>query len=442
MAARLVAILRDRSEAGLSRRFAVGAFAARVLNAGLGFVTQVLLARWMGERDYGIYSTAWTWLLVAGGILSLGLPLAASKLVPEYRERDDGPGLRGFLTGSRRLGAMPSLLGALAAVAFLSTSPGLLGPYWPVAAITLLVLPAYVLMDIQTGIARACGFAVLGLAADYLVRPALLLALVVGLWAVGEPGTAATVMVATGLAVLLTTAGQGIALQRRLARMAPAGPSRTDLRRWATVSWPLLGEVGFMLLLGATDILVMQLFVPPEEIAPYFAATKIVAIASFVSYGVSSTSAHRFATQVSRGDRDGMARLAGETVRWTFWPTLAVAATLSALAVPLLALFGPSFTAGAPIVAILAAGLVAGAVVGPADRALAMADHGRAAAFVYACAFLANLLLCLILTPVLGPVGAALGTSLAMAFKAALLFVAAKRRLGIRMTVIPRWRPA
>ena len=432
---RVLALLRDRSETGRGRLFAAGAFAARVLNAGLGFLTQIVLARWMGERGYGIYSSCWVWLLVAGGVLSLGLPVAALKFVPDYRERGDGDGLRGFLRHARGLGLVPSVLAALAGAAAAAAFD--LGPYGTVGLVALAILPLYVLTDIQTGIARAFDFADLGLGADYLVRPLLLLGLVIALQLSGRPGTSEAVMAVTLIAVAATALGQGVLLQLRLGRIVPTGPARIDLARWASVSWPLLTVTGFTLLLGAVDILVLQLFVPPEAIAVYFAATKIVAVASFVSYGVANTSAHRFAAQIARGDRDGMARLAAETVRWTFWPTLAVALALGLLATPLLSLFGPGFGAGAPIVWILGAGLVAGAAVGPADRALAMADHGRATASIYGAAIVANAALCLALVPGFGLAGAAVATALATALKAGLLFVAARRRLGLAMCILP-----
>lgn len=440
---RVVALLRDRSETGRSRRFAAGAFAARVANAGLGFATQILLARWMGEHGYGLYSAIWVWVLVAGGLLSLGLPVAALKLVPEYRERGDAAGLRGFLSGSRRLGSVPGAVAAALALAGvgIAASLGGAGPVAPVAAAALVALPIYVLTDVQTGIARAFGYADLGLLADYILRPVLLLALAALLFGAGEPGTALEVMLATLAAVSITAAVQGRLLQRRLTRDVPAAPPRLDLARWIQVAAPLLGVTGLTLLLGALDILILQLFVGPEEVAIYFAATKIVAVASFVSYGVSNTSAHRFAAQVARGDRAGMARLADETVRWTFWPTLAVALGLSLAAPLLLRLFGPAFGAGVPLVWILCAGLAAGAVVGPADRALAMADHGRATMWIFAVAVVTNALLCFALIPRFGLLGAAAATALTVALKAAILFGETRRRLGFSMSVLTP-RPA
>ncbi|MDB5557883.1 MAG: hypothetical protein JWQ36_817 [Enterovirga sp.] len=436
---RLARLALDRCEAGTARRFAASAFLARIVNAGLGFVTQIVLARWMGEREYGLYAYVWVWLLLLGGIGSLGLPVAALKFVPDYRARGDVAGLRGFLRFVRGLALLPCILGAGAAMAFLlaiADGEGL--AYLPVALIALAVLPLYVATDIQTGIARAYDFLDLGLSADYLVRPLLILGSAGLIWAAGGRASAVNVMAGTLAATALTALAQGVVLQKRLRARIPAGPIRTDFKRWRDAAWPLLAVTGFTLLLGSTDILVLQLFVGPEEIALYFAATKIVAIASFVSYGVANTSAHRFAEHVARGDAGRLSALAAETVRWTFWPTLAVAAVLALLAGPLLALFGPNFAQGAPIVAILGVGLVAGAAVGPADRALAMADHGRATAAIYAICFLANLVLALVLTPALGLAGAALATALAMAMRAAMLFMAARNRLGLTMFIMSR----
>lgn len=439
-ARRLGAFARERGEAGAARRLAAAAFAARVLNAGLGFATQILLARWMGERDYGIYAYLWVWLLVAGGVGSLGLPVAALKFVPDYRARDDEPGLRGFLRWSRGPAILPSALlslaAALAILAYVREGEALL--YAQAALVALVILPLYVLTDVQTGIARACGFADLGLAADYVLRPVLLLAFAGAVVMAGEGGTAATIMAATLGSMGVTALVQGVLLQGRLGRIVPPGPVRIDLARWASASWPLLTVTAFTLLLGTTDVIVLKLFTGPEEIGIYFAATKIVAIASFVAYGVANTSAHRFATHAVTGDRAAMARLAAETVRWTFWPTLAVALALIVLAGPLLRLFGPQFAGGTPIVAILALGLVAAASVGPADRALAMADHGRLTAWIYAASFGANAALALLLIPPFGLTGAALSTALAMAAKAAMLHIAARRRLDLDMFVTAR----
>ena len=77
------------------------AFVIRVAGAVVIFLSQILLARWMGGVEFGIYVYAWTWLQMVGDIIHLGLPLTAQRTIPEYTQRDELDGLRGFLIGSR-----------------------------------------------------------------------------------------------------------------------------------------------------------------------------------------------------------------------------------------------------------------------------------------------------------------------------------------------------
>ncbi|MGH6740089.1 MAG: flippase, partial [Bradyrhizobium sp.] len=51
------------NEASVTRRLAGIIFIIRVLSAGLAYLSQILLARWMGGSDYGIYVYVWTWVL-------------------------------------------------------------------------------------------------------------------------------------------------------------------------------------------------------------------------------------------------------------------------------------------------------------------------------------------------------------------------------------------
>jgi len=58
---------------------------------------------------------------MVGDIIHLGLPLTAQRIVPEYTQRNDLDGLRGFLLGSRWIvfaaATVVAVLGAFAAQA-------------------------------------------------------------------------------------------------------------------------------------------------------------------------------------------------------------------------------------------------------------------------------------------------------------------------------------
>src|SRR5580698_2945023 len=88
-------------EASLTRRLAGTIFIIRVFSAALAYFSQILLARWMGGSDYGIYVYVWTWVLLLGSMLDFGIASSAQKIIPEYRTRGEQALLRGFLAGSR-----------------------------------------------------------------------------------------------------------------------------------------------------------------------------------------------------------------------------------------------------------------------------------------------------------------------------------------------------
>src|ERR1700733_8689177 len=102
-AARVHALFADGSDSSLVRRLAGAAFLIRVVSAAIAFVSQILLARWMGGFEFGIYIYAWTWVLLIGGMVDLGLGSAAQRFIPEYTEHKQYALLRGFISGARWL---------------------------------------------------------------------------------------------------------------------------------------------------------------------------------------------------------------------------------------------------------------------------------------------------------------------------------------------------
>src|SRR5256885_6216421 len=94
-------LLAGSSEASLTRRLAGTIFLIRIASAALAYLSQILLARWMGGSDYGVYVYVWTWVLLLGSMMDFGIAASAQKIIPEYRIRGEQALLRGFLSGSR-----------------------------------------------------------------------------------------------------------------------------------------------------------------------------------------------------------------------------------------------------------------------------------------------------------------------------------------------------
>src|SRR5882757_5255693 len=115
-------MLDGSGEASLTKRLAGTIFIIRVASAALAYLSQILLARWMGGSDYGVYVYVWTWVLLLGSMMDFGISASAQKIIPEYRTRGEHALLRGFLAGSRW---MTFVVSSLVAVLLACTVKGL-----------------------------------------------------------------------------------------------------------------------------------------------------------------------------------------------------------------------------------------------------------------------------------------------------------------------------
>lgn len=433
--ARLRAQLAGGSEeAAVTRRLAGTIFVIRVASAGLAYASQVLLARWMGGSDYGVYVYVWTWVLLLGSMMDFGIAMSAQKIIPEYRADGRMALLRGFINGSRWLtfaisGALSLLLAGAVHLATPWLDPAAVIPLY----LGCLTMPAFVVANVQDGVARSHDWMRLALMPQFVLRQGLIIGFTAIAFVIGFSLDAVEAMLASAAAVWIAMLGQMIVLNRRLDATVESGPRAYDLGGWLKVSLPILLVEGFYLLLSYTDVLVLQQFRPSDEVGVYYAVVKTLALVSFVHYAMSATTAHRFTEYHAAGDRARLSAYVAEAIKWTFWPSLAATLALLALGKPLLWLFGAQFTEGYGIMFVAAIGLVGRAAIGPVERLLNMLGHQHVCAVTYALAFAVNALLCLVLVPRFGGYGAAAATSAALVFETVLLFAITRRRLGLHV---------
>jgi O-antigen/teichoic acid export membrane protein len=429
----------DGSDRSRAQRAAGTAFLIRVASAALIYVSQVLFARWMGSFEFGVYVYVWTWVLLLGGLVDLGIATGAQRFIPEYTGTGRLDMLRGFLSGSRWLVvAMATAWAALAALGVWLFSARLDSYEIMPLYIACAGLPLFVLGRLQDGIARSYDWINLALMPPYVIRSLLLILAMGAAWWMKLPTDASTAMLAAVATTWVTVIGQTLVMNRRLAKKLAPGPKNYATRVWLAASLPIFMVEGFYLLLTHADVLLLRLYRGPEEVAVYYAAAKTLALVAFVSFSVSAATAHKFSEYHVAGNKAELSAFLSDSIKWTFWPSLAATIVILALGKPILWLFGPGFTEGYFLMFILAIGPLARATVGPVERLLNMVGEQRACAVVYASAFATNIALCLLLIPRFGVAGAAIAISGAMILEAILLYGVAKQRLGLHVFV---WRP-
>jgi O-antigen/teichoic acid export membrane protein len=250
----------------------------------------------------------------------------------------------------------------------------------------------------------------------------------------GYEACAETAVLAAIAATYATTLWQLITVTARIDARMPAGRRRILFGAWFAVSLPIFLVESFFFLLTNADVLMIGAYMDPNHVAVYFATVKTLALVHFVYFAVKAGVAQRYAA-FTHGDPGGLAAFARETVSWTFWPSLLMAAVVLALGKPMLALFGPEFDQGYPLLFLLVFGVVARAAVGPCESLLTMSGNQNICAAVYALTLALNIALAMALIPLIGLWGAAVATAAAMIFEAAALSFTVWRKLGIVMAI-------
>ncbi|BCJ91990.1 multi antimicrobial extrusion protein MatE [Terrihabitans soli] len=414
-------------------------FAIRVASAGLMFGLQVMLARAMDLESYGNYVTLWTWLITLGSFGALGFAESSIRFLPRYRAR----GREAHVVGYWRFGlwavvlgsSLMALIAAALAVHFGSqTTPGVIALY------IALGLPFLAIEYYLDGVCRSLGWNRFTSITVFIVRPLLIAVLALLCIAAGIPITLQVIgliitMTLVAIALLMVAV---IAWRLRSIVRTPFRLRRVTPREamWLKASAPMLLVSGLDDILTYSDVLILSAFMSPEDVGIYFAAARTLALANFVYFAMWTVAGRGFALALEDTDKTRLQETVLETTRVTFWCTvIALAATLGAAPVFLYA-FGSEFLGGVWIMAILSFGLLARALTGQAGEALIVAGKQKQSLALIASVLAANIALTVVLVPLLGVYGAALGNALALAMRSAAVIYTVRRSLGLKVVSV------
>ena len=425
--ARLAAAVRgwlnDHSDTSRAQRAAGRGVPHPRRQRGALYVSQVLFARWMGSFEFGVYVYVWTWVLLLGGLVDLGIATGAQRFIPEYTGKKQFDMLRGFLSGSRWLVlAMATAWAALAALGVWLFGAHLHAYEIMPLYIACVGLPLFTLGRLQDGIARSYDWINLALMPPYVIRSLLLIGAMGAAYWLKLPTDASTAM----LAAVATTWVHGdrpdLAMNRRFGKKIEPGPkaygrARGSPPRCRSSWWK-----------ASTCCSRMPTCCCCGSIARPKRSRCITRRRRRWRWWRSCRSRCRprprtsFPNITSPATRRSFPRSSPTRSSGRSGPRSAATVIILALGKPILWLFGPQFVDGYVLMFILAIGPLARATVGPVERLLNMVGEQRACAVVYASAFATNIVLCVVLIPLFGVAGAAVAISGAMILEAVLLY--------------------
>lgn len=171
-------------------------------------------------------------------------------------------------------------------------------------------------------------------------------------------------------------------------------------------------------------------WVTPQALAQLAAAQRVAAGVSFILIAVNLVTAPKFAALYDQKDMAGFRALSVKTVRLMAAVSIPLGGGLMLFARPVMALFGPEFAAGAPLLVVLVLGQWVNVVCGSVGYMLNMSGHERDMRNVILISSPLFLVLALVLSRYYGVMGAAAATSVGLAVQNLGAVWCVKKRLG------------
>ena len=419
---------------------ALQVFAIRLLGAAATYGSMVLIARYLGSFNFGVYAYVLVIVMLLGLAFSLGFNSSGLRFVASYLARKKIRRLSGFLNQTFRLVLTFSVLGSLISAGLVFAFRSVIEPYYVVPLLVgLLCVPVYTIMNQCEATARAFGWVHVAYIPNYILRPVLLTGFVGGLTLLGDTVDAVSALWAMCAATALAVIGQGLLIyvgtRKDFAGVKPA----FHTRHWMTVSLSFFTIDGFRMLLDNTDVLLIGRFLDPHSVAIYYAVIRTSGLIAFVSFSVIALAVPKFAELHSAGKQQELQTFVATIIQLMFWPSALAAIVLAICGPYLLSLFGADFASGYPTMLIVLFGLVLRAATLPVEHLLNMSGHHRDTLRVYGVAALVNIGLNLWLIPAFGIIGAATATYVAMIGGNIWLYVLVRKRLGIDASLFAFW---
>jgi O-antigen/teichoic acid export membrane protein len=414
-------------------RSSVGTAALKVAYMGLALATSLVLARAMSADGFGLYSLALAMATLLAVPIKLGIPNLLVREVAKYADSGAHGLLKGILLRANQAVLLSVLVLGLLLFLLLQLGLGdLVGwgggtIYW----LALVAVPLMAFNAIRAATLRGLHRVLVGQLPESVIQPAAFLAIVsVVLW-VGDltPTKAMAVQIAS--LVLGFALGTTWLLKELPAESRYAAPT-FDTRRWLCSIAPLSLLEGMRVINNQAGLVLLGYFDSHAAVGNFRVATQISNIVAFASSAGAIAVAPRMSKLYHKGNLDELQKMVRTTSLGTFLFSLPIVACLSVWGDVLLGkAFGEAFRVSYPAMVILCVGQLFNSFTGAVTTLLNMTGNEVHAARGMAVAAMSNVVLCVLLIPFMGVLGAAIASSFTLVLWNGLLYRQCLARTGI-----------
>lgn len=352
-------------------------FVCRVFGAAIVLITQILLARWMGADQLGIYVYVSAWFILMATIAGLGLPNAAFRFIGRGLAETNDKLIISFARRGGELILISSLLITTIGFVLVTEIDGLIAEDTQATfLIALLAIPAYALLRWYSSVAHALSWFRLAVLPMLVVRPMLLLLVVGLLWFNDFRLSSEMTMVSQLGIVLILIMVQFFWVKSALhQRFSHFKKKEDDTRVWLRTSIPLLLSALFIKNFLELNLIIAGGLLAADQIAIFNVTFRVAFLISFGIHAMDAITAPQVAKLHAAQDFQALQILISRSTKIKFLGALIGLAGLVIFGQSILALFGEEFVMGYHALLILALSQLIIASFGAGTQLLNISGH-------------------------------------------------------------------
>lgn len=387
----------------------------KVLGRGIHILGQIVLARYLGPRVFGLYAIGWTILRVIGVISPLGLHNGVIRFASAYWKRDDSR-LKSVLMQSIGIGIS---FGVLISLIEVIVAPRIALAYqmddlkevlrWFALAIPFLT--GLTISSAATRVTQRMKYAVF---AEDVGQPVVGLFLIGIVYLVGGWLKGAIIAEILSLAIALFIATYFL---RKLytKELAVDVVEHQSTKELILFSVPTILTGMFSMLIIWTARLAIGFYRPAEDVGVYQAVSQSSTIFAIILGGFNAMFSPMIARLYHQGETTRLNALFKVSTKWGLYLSLPIFLTIFFASKELVfVIFGPEYIQGSLSLIILAIGQLVNVGTGAVAIMLIMSGHQNDWLVISCIAWLINLILNIALIPSFGMIGSAIATSAAV----------------------------
>jgi O-antigen/teichoic acid export membrane protein len=417
----------------------VGSFIIQGSFAVLSFITATFLARVLGSEAYGAFSNAIAWANILTVLGLFGFDSLVLRNMAIYRAQDDWKSAKGLLRFSDRLvlGLSVLLICVVMAMAGILFS----SPHQYELKMTLWIsaplIPLWTFAYLRISTMRGLQYVVRAMLPEYIIRPALTLIGIVGLYLVLprliNPQLSMVVSVASSVISLSLAM---LWLRRFLPNDYRQAEPRYQVKEWLRVAFPMFLIGGTQILITQSTIVILGLLSTSDNVGYFSAVSRLANLMIFLPLAVGIVMGPIIARLYSQGDKIRLQTILRQASRIAFVFTLLIGSIFLVFGKKILGIFGSEYIVAYKALNMLVIGYLVDTGLGISIITLTMTGFEKIVARYQIASAVLLIILCTLLTPSMGSDGAALGFMITMILSRIVYAITVIKKTSLNTTIV------